>query len=133
MSFVLSNLHMNNLSNDIVSTIKQLVDDLLLPFILNAKTWAYELDSNLKNKSEWALCYLLIQIWTNRLRLYNLKFQGQQNHILGSTNCKHGDERACNVHTNRFLCAQNYVHVNQSKSPLCLKANNAWHKKIWHS
>ena len=29
MSFVLSNFHMNNLLNDIVSTIKQLVDDAL--------------------------------------------------------------------------------------------------------
>ena len=39
MSFVLSNLHMNNLSNDTVSTIKKLVDDVLLSFItLNAKT-----------------------------------------------------------------------------------------------
>ena len=39
MSFVLSNLHMNNLSNDIVSTIKQLVDDVLLSFsTFNTKT-----------------------------------------------------------------------------------------------
>ena len=39
MSFVLSNLHMNNLRNDIASTIKQFVNDVLLPFItLNAKT-----------------------------------------------------------------------------------------------
>ena len=39
MSFVLFNLHMNNLTNDIVFTIKQLVDDVLLSFItLNAKT-----------------------------------------------------------------------------------------------
>ena len=53
MSFVLSNSHMNNLSNDIVSTIKQLADAVLLFFItLNAKTSAYELNSNLKNKSE---------------------------------------------------------------------------------
>ena len=37
MSFVLCNLHMNNLSNDIASTIKQLVDDVLLSVItLNA-------------------------------------------------------------------------------------------------
>ena len=44
---------MNKLSNDIVSTIKQLVDDMLLSFITrNAKTSAYELKSNLKNKSE---------------------------------------------------------------------------------
>ena len=44
MPFVLSNVHMNNLSNDIVSTIKQLVDYVLLSFItVNAKTWAYEL------------------------------------------------------------------------------------------
>ena len=28
MSFVLSNLHKNNLSNDVVSTIKQVVDDM---------------------------------------------------------------------------------------------------------
>ena len=32
MSFILSNLHMNNVSNDIVSTIKQLLDDMLLSF-----------------------------------------------------------------------------------------------------
>ena len=39
MSFALSNLNMNNISNDIASTIKQLVDDVLLSFIiLNAKT-----------------------------------------------------------------------------------------------
>ena len=51
MSFVLSYLRKNNLSNDTVSTTKQLVDDVLLSFItLNAKT--YELNSNLKNKSE---------------------------------------------------------------------------------
>ena len=84
MSFVLSNLRVNNISNDIVFTIKQLVDvdDVLLSFItLNTKTWAYELNSNLENKSEWTLCYLLIQIWTNRLRFQNSKFQGQQNHI----------------------------------------------------
>ena len=61
MSFVLSNLHMNNLSNDILSTIKQLEDDVVLSFItLNGKTWAYELNSNLKNKSEWTLYHLLI-------------------------------------------------------------------------
>ena len=53
MSFVLCNLHMNNLSNDKVSTIKRLADDLLLSVItLNAKTSAYELNSHLKNKSE---------------------------------------------------------------------------------
>ena len=39
MSFVLFNLHMNNLPNDIVSTIKLLVDDVMLSFIaLNAET-----------------------------------------------------------------------------------------------
>ena len=57
MSFVLYNLHMNNVSNDIVSTIKQLADDVLFSFItLGAKTWAYELNSNLKKiwmKTMW--------------------------------------------------------------------------------
>ena len=39
MSFVLSNLYRNNLSNDIVSTMKQLVDDGVLFFIAhNAKS-----------------------------------------------------------------------------------------------
>ena len=53
MSFALSSLHMNNLSNDIVSNIKQLADDVLLSFItLNAKAGAYELNSNLQDKSE---------------------------------------------------------------------------------
>ena len=35
--------------------------------------------------------------------------------LQGSTNCVHGDEHARNMHTNRFLCVRNYVHVNQSK------------------
>ena len=35
MSFVISNLHMSNLSNDMVSTIKQLVD--YLSFLLMLK------------------------------------------------------------------------------------------------
>ena len=39
MSFDISNFHMNNLSNNIAFTIKQLADDKLLSFIaLNAKT-----------------------------------------------------------------------------------------------
>ena len=62
MPFALSYLRMNNISNYIVSTIKQLVDvdDVLLSFItLNTKTYeAYELNSNLKNKSEGTLCYI---------------------------------------------------------------------------
>ena len=35
------------------------VDDVLLSFItlINAKTWAYELNSNFKNKSEWTLSF----------------------------------------------------------------------------
>ena len=53
MSSVPSNLHMNNLSNDMVSAIKQLADyKLLFSIAHNAKTQAYELNSNLKNKSE---------------------------------------------------------------------------------
>ena len=54
MSFVLSNLHMSKLSNGIeVSTIKQLVDGLLLFFIThNAKTEACEVNSDWKNKPE---------------------------------------------------------------------------------
>ena len=39
MSFILSNLHMSNISNALVSTSKQLVDDTLLFFIIyNDKT-----------------------------------------------------------------------------------------------
>ena len=36
------------------------VDDVLLSFItlINAKTWAYELNSNFKNKSKWTICQL---------------------------------------------------------------------------
>ena len=44
---------MKNISNDTVFTIKQFLDDILLSFFAhNAKTYAYELDSNLKKKSE---------------------------------------------------------------------------------
>ena len=51
MAFVL-NLHMKNLSNDTLSTIKQLVDMLLSVITYNAKTEAHELNSNLEKKSE---------------------------------------------------------------------------------
>ena len=60
MSFVLSNLHMNNQSNNIVSTIKQYCRWCTVIFIItliNAKTWVYELNSNFKNKSEWTLSF----------------------------------------------------------------------------
>ena len=36
-------------------------------------------------------------------------------YIRGLTNCAHGYERAHNMHAKKFLRAQNYVHVNQSK------------------
>ena len=56
MSFVFSSLHLNKLSNDIIPTTKQPVDDVLLSFFSpKAKTEAYELNSNFKNKSEWTL------------------------------------------------------------------------------
>ena len=37
------------------------VNDVLLSFItlINAKTWAYELNSDFKNKSEWTLCHFM--------------------------------------------------------------------------
>ena len=84
MSFVFYNLHKKNLSNDIVSTIKQPCIWCMFSFITlaNAKTWAYELNSDFKNKSKWTLCQLWIKIWTNRLGLWNLHFQGKQNHII---------------------------------------------------
>ena len=61
MSFVLSNLDMNNLSNDLVSTIKQLCRWCAVIFhsFFNAKTWTYELNSKFKNKSEWTLCHFM--------------------------------------------------------------------------
>ena len=41
---------MNNLSNDKISTIKQLVDNKLFSFIANnAKAQPYEINSDLKN------------------------------------------------------------------------------------
>ena len=57
MPFVFSNLtNLNKLSNDIIPTTKQPVDDVLLSFFNpNAKTEAYELNLNFKNKSEWTL------------------------------------------------------------------------------
>ena len=42
-----------DLSYDMVSTVEQLVDDMLFFIAHNTKTPAYELNWNLKNKSEW--------------------------------------------------------------------------------
>ena len=43
---------------------------LLSCMTLDAKPWAYELNSDLKNKSDRTLCNLWIHIWTNRLQVY---------------------------------------------------------------
>ena len=69
MSFVLSTLHMNKLSNYTVSTSKQLSADKLLSLITrNAKTYAYELKIGFKK-----------QIWMN-IMLFDpvLKEQAQE-------------------------------------------------------
>ena len=52
MAFVFSYLHMKNLLNDIVSTVKQLVDVVLSFITGNAETQVFELNSNMKNKSQ---------------------------------------------------------------------------------
>ena len=59
MAFVFSYLHMKNLLNDIVSTVKQLVDVVLSFITGNAETQVFELNSNMKNKSQWTLCHLI--------------------------------------------------------------------------
>ena len=57
MSFALSNTPMNNLSNDIVFTTKQQVDNMLSFITFNARASAGELNSNLKKKSQLTLCH----------------------------------------------------------------------------
>ena len=59
-------------------------DDVLLSCMtLDAKPWAYELNSDLKNKSDRTLCNLWIHIWTNRLQVY---LQVKDNKIISVTN-----------------------------------------------
>ena len=59
------------------------VDDVLLSFItfINAKTWAYKLDSNFKNKSEWTLCHFMNSDLKKQAQAIEVNFQGKQNHI----------------------------------------------------
>ena len=80
MSFVFSNLHMSNLSNDIVSTIKQLCRWCVVIFhftLINAKTWAYELNSNFKNKSEWTLCHFMNSDLNKQAQALEVTFSGK--------------------------------------------------------
>ena len=76
MSFAFSNLHMNSLSNDKVSNIKHLCRYMLLSFItlINTKTWAYELNSNFKNKSEWTLCYFMNSDLNKQVQALDITF-----------------------------------------------------------
>ena len=59
------------------------VDDVLLSFItfIDAKTWAYELNSNFKNKSEWTLCHFMNSDLKKQAQAIEVNFQGKQNHI----------------------------------------------------
>ena len=62
------------------------VDDVLLSFItfIDAKTWAYELNSNFKNKSEWT------PDLKKQAQAIEVNFQRKQNditHKLVSTIC----------------------------------------------
>ena len=52
MSFVLSNEHMNNLSNDMISTIKELSLLTMLKLKFESNLNKKKINSNLKNKSE---------------------------------------------------------------------------------
>ena len=56
---------------------------MLLSFItlINAKTWAYELNSNFKNKSEWTLCHFMNSDLKKQAQAIEVNFQGKQNHI----------------------------------------------------
>ena len=60
---------MNNLSNDMVFTIKELSLSTMLKLKLESNL-KKKINSNLKNKSEWTLCHF-IQIWINRLKMLN--------------------------------------------------------------
>ena len=59
------------------------VDDVFLSFItlINAKIWAYELNSNFKNKSEWTLCHFMNLDLKKQAQAIEVNFQGKQNHI----------------------------------------------------
>ena len=59
MSFVLSNEHMNNLSNDMISTIKELSLLTMLKLKLESNLNKKKINSNLKNKSELTLCHFI--------------------------------------------------------------------------
>ena len=55
------------------------VDDVLLSFItlMNAKTWAYELNSNFKNKSEWTLCHFMNSDLNKQAQDLEVTFSGK--------------------------------------------------------
>ena len=47
---------------------------------INAKTWAYELNSNFKNKSQWTICQYMNSDLKKQARALEVNFQGKQNH-----------------------------------------------------
>ena len=78
---------MNNLSNNTVLTIKQLLDDVLLLFrtLINAKTWACELNLDFRNKSEWTLCHFINSDLNKEAHALEVAVLGKQNHITQKT------------------------------------------------
>ena len=64
-------------------------------------------------------CYVLILITSNLELVCSLHHWTKDTFLIqytsqSSTYCMPGDEHVCNVYAKRFLCAQNYLHINQT-------------------
>ena len=59
------------------------VDDVSLSFItlINAKTWAYELNSDFKNKSEWTLYHFMNPDLKKQTQALEVAVSGKHNYM----------------------------------------------------
>ena len=86
--------------------------DVLLSFItlINAKTWAYELNSNFKNKSKWTLCHFMN---------WDLNKQAQALEVTFSRKTKSNHSQTCFNNILRIYLNEKLAHsVQKLSSPM---------------
>ena len=115
-----SNLHMNNLSKDIVSTIKQFVDNVLLSLItLNAKTL-----------SLWIKLIFEKQIWMNTMLFINLDLNKQALVVKISRTTKSYHTQTCFSNILRIYLNEKlnfYHHILVGNAQIYIRLENLVH------
>ena len=112
-----SNLHMNNLSDDIVSTIKQLCRSCVVIF----DELLLKLYSNFENKTEWTICHFMNS---------DLNKQAQALKVTFSRKTKSYHSQTCFNKTLRIYLNEKlnfYHHIKERNAQMHIRSKNLFY------